>query len=299
MAKKQPAVNEIDQALAEALSNRDETAKVLEEAKKLLAQLKRGAKEGIDARDAVVEAARKSDKKLAELKEIAEKQYAEFLEKRVEERAALTEFVYLMPPNKAAVTELSAEEVAVILDVSTRTVTRAKEVRDATPNKDEIPGFHMASIPYVHGAGKGTYAYLLLEIQLYTRRRYVRHSEDAEAVLKDFYQKNPTAKNLSMGVYEPTPNVLKFFENGLSDNTWPFSIQSDGTPVCIFEAIKRGILTGNARRLTIREYGGMLAKAASGRSARSVKDELEIEVPEVEVEPRKPSSPENPRKTGM
>jgi hypothetical protein len=67
----------------------------------------------------------------------------------------------------------------------------------------------------------------------------------------------------------------------------------------MFEAIERGLVTGEAQRLTIRQYGEQLTQAAGQRKSSIEVNALDGAARKVEDEPRKPSSPTNLRKTGM
>jgi hypothetical protein len=169
-------------------------------------------------------------------------------------------------------------------------MARAKEEREAAENPDDIPGFLIASIPFIPGSSKGTFSYLLIEIQNFFRRRVEKYYEEGIAKLVVYKAKKQSFVQLSLDFQEEKPNILKFMESALAESTWPFSIQEDGTPICFFEAFERGLLNGNARRLTIREYGSLLADAASARGAREFADELGIEV-------REPPDGPSPAKT--
>jgi len=83
------------------------------------------------------------------------------------------------------------------------------------------------------------------------------------------------AESEALGV---STSTLRGFQSWMAEGspaeTWPFSIQADGRPLDMAVAIRERMLTGKAMRLNIREFGNLLADAASSSFAKKEAEEL-------------------------
>ena len=172
---------------------------------------------------------------------------------------------------------------------------RYKQERDKQSDITKIEPISLSSMAWEPGpTGKKSVIYRLIEIQRLQIARIKHYQGEVEEL--DMDQVLATQSKIDDIEFG---EVQKFLTSAMPEDTWPFSIQADGTPICMFEAIERGLVTGEAQRLTIRQYGEQLAQAAGERKSSTEVNALDGAARKVEDEPRKPSSPTNLRKTGM
>lgn len=144
----------------------------------------------------------------------------------------------------------SAEETTVLLRKSLKALQRARTVRsEAIKAGGTVPEDSLASLaPLPPEDNEKNALYPASSITAYWARRVKAAKAESDA----------------LGV---STSTLRGFQSWLIEGTpsesWPFSIQPDGRPMDMVEAIRARMLTGNAARLNIREFADRLAHAAS------------------------------------
>jgi hypothetical protein len=180
------------------------------------------------------------------------------------ERSQMAQWVRSTSDADAEWIEMTVDEVCTILNKSSKTLQRARNARDALKVGEVADGTSLASIPYIPpGPDALACAYLMSEIKAYWRRRIKAAQSEVEA------EPIPVVQGIGAA-----HGFLSFMASALPTDTWPFSIQADGRPMDLFLAMKLGLLTGIAERLTLREFGDRLSDAASASFHRSVAEEL-------------------------
>lgn len=180
------------------------------------------------------------------------------------ERSQIAQWVRSTSDADAEWVEMTVDEVCTILNKSSKTLQRARNARDALKVGEVADGTSLASIPYIPpGPDALACAYLMSEIKAYWRRRIKAAQSEVEA------EPIPVVQGIGAA-----SGFQSFLASALPIDTWPFSIQADGRPMDMFLAIELGLLTGNAERLTLREFGDRLCDAASASFHRSEADEL-------------------------
>ncbi len=144
----------------------------------------------------------------------------------------------------------SAEEMSVLARKSTKQLQRARAAREkAIKAGRTVPDNSLASLAPLPPEDKEKEAlYPASSLTAYWARRVKAAKAESEA----------------LGV---STSTLRGFQSWLVEGTpaetWPFSIQPDGRPMDMTEAIRARMLTGKAARLNIHEFATRLAYAAS------------------------------------
>lgn len=190
----------------------------------------------------------------------------------IEEHAAKLAALMSIPVAVKPMFFFEVGDVAALLRVDAKTLQRKRDARDKALRlrseaeaagaewNDPIDPLDIASIPYVPPAPTVKYAASELESYL------LRLSEASKP-------KPPFNPGFSL------PSSIRGFQSWLHLatplDTWPFSIQANGRPLDLFAAIMAGLLTGEAARLTIQEFGDRLAHASAEAYARDEARQLE------------------------
>jgi hypothetical protein len=289
------ALKEAKEALESAEAYRAEAERELAEVKRMKAAMEKMAAAAKQASEAAIAAARESDTETAKTLGYADKAQKDFNAKSFSERIAMARMVRETPPHVAQAMTLTLEEAGSLFGSTERTMYRYKQERDKVSDKSKISPISLSSMDWEPGpTGKKSVLYRLNEIQRLQLARIKHYQGQVEELNPDrVLEVQLKIDDIEFGV------VRQFLTTAMPEDTWPFSIQADGTPICMFEAIERGLLTGEAQRLTIRQYGEQLAQAAGQREtsvdAKAIGTAARMPVDK----PREPSSPTNPRKTGM
>jgi hypothetical protein len=175
--------------------------------------------------------------------------------------------VAAMPAAQRELTLLSAIEASVMLKISIGTLDRARSKRRQSEQAGEvIPPISHASIPFVRAGNEGPVQYLAQDIVDFLTR------------LRDA-SRSPAASIGLGAVAGELGGIRCWMAEASAADTWPFSIQHSGRPIDFMDALSQGVLTGDARRLTLREFGNLLAdaaaaqfRAAEGRAIENVSD---------------------------
>jgi len=167
------------------------------------------------------------------------------------EQLAVIRVLSEIPKELRDIQPLTPKQVGVLIDREPKTMERdRKEQRAAIAAGEDIAPLHPRSLPYVPPVGtEREVQYIVSDVLAYLERR-------AKSVDRSFLKRG--------GPGEPE---LRGFQSWLSfgsaSDTWPFSIQADGRPVDMLEAIATGRLTEDAVRLNIGEFSKKLSDAAS------------------------------------
>jgi hypothetical protein len=165
-----------------------------------------------------------------------------------------------MPSTQRELTMLSAIEASVLLKISIGTLDRARSKRrDLEQNGELIPPTSHASIPFARSGDEGPVQYFAQDVVEFLTR--LRQASMAAAT-------RPAVAPLPINV----EGIRGWLASADATETWPFSIQSGGRPLDLMDAISLNVLTGEARRLTLQEFGKELGEAASAafRATESV-----------------------------
>lgn len=155
-------------------------------------------------------------------------------------------------------------DVAALLKVDAKTLKRRRDARDAALDSGaEIDPLDIASIPYVPPNPTVKYSAQALE-------DYLLRLATASAFARNVAADRPGRRQAS---------ALMGFQTWMSIatpvDTWPYSIQADGRPMDLCAAVIQGVLTGNAERLTLRQFSERLADAAGRAFQERERDQLE------------------------
>jgi hypothetical protein len=289
------ALKEAREALESAEAYRAEAERELAEVKRMKAAMEKMAAAAKQASEAAIAAARESDTETAKTLGYADKAQKDFNAKSFSERIAMARMVRETPPHVAQAMTLTLEEAGSLFGSTERTMYRYKQERDKVSDKSKISPISLSSMDWEPGpTGKKSVLYRLNVIQRLQIARIKHYQGQVEELDPDrVLEVQLKIDDIEFGV------VRQFLTTAMPEDTWPFSIQADGTPICMFEAIERGLLTGEAQRLTIQQYGEQLAQAAGQRKSSTEVKVLDDVARKVVDSPRKPSSPTNLRKTGM
>lgn len=155
-----------------------------------------------------------------------------------------------MPAAARANKFFSVSEVAAMISPDPKQLHRARAAQQlAIDNGSRIEPCSLESIPCVP-VGKGRFEY------------------SAEAIYRYLQAKRAQEREQEMKIQALTGlNAVLAFQTWLGEaspvDTWPFSIQADGRPIDLCAAIIMGKLTGEAERLTLREFGERSATSAA------------------------------------
>lgn len=145
-----------------------------------------------------------------------------------------------------------AGDVAALLRVDTKTLQRKRTERDAALLAGrEIDPLDIASIPFARPAPTVKYSAQDLEDYL---RRVSEDAKGARTEMRPAFSLGASFMGFQAWAAIATPV-----------DEWPFSIRADGRPMDLCAAIALGELTGEAERLTLRQFSERLAHA-SGRA---------------------------------
>ncbi len=187
---------------------------------------------------------------------------------KIEEHAAMLAALMAIKPSVKPVFFFEVGDVAALLKVDPKTLKRRRDERDAALKSGaEIDPLDIASIPYVPPNPTVKYSAQALE-------DYLLRLATASAFLRDVGAGRPGRRQAS---------ALMGFQTWMSIatpiDTWPYSIQADGRPMDLCAAVIQGVLTGNAERLTLRQFSERLADAAGKTFAERERMELAEVVP--------------------
>ena len=167
-----------------------------------------------------------------------------------------------MPAAVRAVKFYSVSEVAAMISPDPKQLHRARAAQQlAIDNGTRIEPGSLESISCV-SVGKGRFEY------------------SAEAIHNYLRGKRAQEKERELKIQALTGlNAVLAFQTWLCEaspmDTWPFSIQADGRPIDLCAAIIADKLTGEAERLTLREFGERAADAASRAFHRAEAEALD------------------------
>lgn len=173
--------------------------------------------------------------------------------------------VAAMSPAQRDLTMLSAMEASVLLKISIGTLDRARSKRrDLEQAGQPISPTSHASIPFARSGDEGPVQYFAQDIVDFLMR--LRGASRASGDLRE-----PAA------VVANLEGIRCWMAVADAQETWPFSIQRDGRPVDLMDALTHGLLTGEARRLTLRDFARQMADAAAAQFASSEEKALRNE----------------------
>jgi hypothetical protein len=291
------ALKEAKEALEAAEAYRAAAEKELAEVKRLKAGMEKMAAAAKQASEAAIAAAREADIETSKTLGYADKAQKDFNAKTVSERIAMARMVRETPPHVAQSTTFTIDETGDLLGCTERTMYRYKQIRDKTSDKSVLSPLSISSMEWEPGPtdnSNKSVVYRLSEIQRLQLARIAHYQGQVEEIDPDrVLETQLKIDDIEFGV------VRQFLTTAMPEDTWPFSIQADGTPICMFEAIERGLLTGESQRLTIRQYGERLAQAAGQREASTEAKAIGTAARMPVDKPREPSSPTNLRTSGM
>ncbi len=202
------------------------------------------------------------------------------------EQAAVIGALASLPARARKILPLTPKQVSALLG-GRAPKTMDKDRRDqraAIKDRRKVDPTHPMSLPYVPPVGsEREVQYLAQDVLDYLERR-------AKLVDRSF---------LKRGSADPTMRGLQSWMSfAPPSETWPFSIQEDGRPLDMAEAIRTGRLTEQAERLNLREFCDRLAEAASRSGTRTERVELDkrtprarLSAPEREDRWKKPGGP--------
>lgn len=184
-----------------------------------------------------------------------------------ERKALIREVMGAYSEAEAVFRPFSVAEACTFLDRSAKTLQRARAARDeALRTGTPIDGRSLASIDYIPPeAGGLAFAYRQTELLAFWQRYLGGTASSLPST-----NTAPGSTTTMRGV----TGFTEFMTTGLPDQTWPFSIQEDGTPLDFYIAMNANLLTGKALRLTLRDFGTLLANAASTRYAQQEADDI-------------------------
>lgn len=181
--------------------------------------------------------------------------------KEILEHAAKLEALMSISPLVKSFYFFEAGDVAALLKVDTKTLQRKRSERDAALAAGrEIHPLDIASIPYVPPAPTVKYTAQAIE-------DYLRRLNDGASAPR--HEKGPA---FSIGAVFTGFQAWTAIASPIDD--WPFSIRADGRPMDICAAILRRELTGQAERLTLRQFSERLADASGKAFQEAEKAEL-------------------------
>jgi len=173
--------------------------------------------------------------------------------------------VAAMSPAQRDLTMLSAIEASVLLKISIGTLDRARSKRrDLEQAGEPIAPTSHASIPFARSGDEGPVQYFAQDIVDFLAR--LRFASRLVNVSRE-----PASVSVKL------EGIRCWMAMGSAEETWPFAIQRDGRPVDMMDALSHGLLTGEARRLTLREFAKQMADASAAQFASSEKADLRSE----------------------
>lgn len=194
----------------------------------------------------------------------------------------LVERLSRMKSAQRKLTMLSAIEASVLLKISIGTLDRARsERRDLLEAGKSIDAASYAAIPCCRPGDNGPAQYFAQDVAKYLKR--LRNASKVSETL-------PSAIQLD--------GIRCWMSTASAVDTWPFSIQLDGRPIDLMDALSHGQLTGDARRLTLRDFATQLALTAAAEfhatEATAIREESGPLVTGVALE----ANPPKPRANG-
>lgn len=179
----------------------------------------------------------------------------------IQEHAAKIEALMSINPFVKPLFFFEAGDVAALLKVDTKTLQRKRSERDAAlaAGRDINP-LDIASIPYVPPAPTVKYSAEAIEDYL---RRVGAGAATPRAEVRPAFSQGAVFMGFQAWTAIATPV-----------DDWPFSIRADGRPVDLCAAIVLGELTGDAERLTLRQFSERLADASGRAFQESERDEI-------------------------
>lgn len=180
----------------------------------------------------------------------------------IAEHAAALAALTSIPPDVKAIFFFEVGEAAALLRVDTKTLQRKRKERDlAIAAGGEINPIDIASIPYAPPAPVVRYS--AGEIEGFLRRV----ASAASAPARPF--------GLTRSVGASFMGFQSWMAIATPVDDWPFSIDRKGRPMDMFAAIALGLVTGVAKRLTLREFAERVADASGRAFQEAEKIELE------------------------
>lgn len=183
----------------------------------------------------------------------------------IAEHAALVAALQAIKPSAKPMCLYDVGDVAALLKVDPKTLKRRRDERDAALKAGaEINPLSIASIPYA--PPNPTVKYSAQELENYLMRLAAASA---------------SPRNVSSAGRSSQQQASSFmgFQTWMSiatpTDTWPYSIQADGRPMDMCAAIILGALTGNAERLTLRQFSERVADAAGRGFQERERDQLE------------------------
>lgn len=165
------------------------------------------------------------------------------------EHAAKLEALMSINPLVKSLFFFEAGDVAALLRVDTKTLQRKRSERDAALVAGlEINPLDIASIPYAPPTP--TVKYSAQAIEEYLQR------VSAASIAPLTEQRSPFSLGARFMGFQAWTTIATPVDE------WPFSIRADGRPLDICAAILLGELTGQAERLTLRQFSERLADAS-------------------------------------
>lgn len=171
---------------------------------------------------------------------------------QIQEHAAKIEALMSINPLVKPLFFFEAGDVAALLKVDTKTLQRKRAERDAAFEAGrEINPLDIASIPYVPPAPTVKYSAQAIEDYL---RRVGAGAASSRTEMKPAFSQGAAFMGFQAWTAIASPV-----------DDWPFTIRADGRPMDMCAAIALGDVTGQAERLTLRQFSERLADA-SGRA---------------------------------
>jgi hypothetical protein len=173
------------------------------------------------------------------------------LEKK--EYDALVERLSRMKSAQRKLTMLSAIEASVLLRISIGTLDRARSKRRALLQAGQPidPDSH-AAIPCCRPGDDGPARYFAQDVA-----KFLKRSRNASKALKAPKGSETISTDIQLD------GIRCWMTTASAVDTWPFSIQLDGRPIDLMDALSLGQLTGEACRLTLRDFATQLALTAA------------------------------------
>jgi hypothetical protein len=153
-------------------------------------------------------------------------------------------------PEELSLTMLSPIETTVLLSISIGKLDRSRGARrDMLKSGEPIAPTSYASIPFAQADDEGKIQYFATDVRDFLERLWksARSPHDGSQIL---FQGD---------------GFRRWMAEGTPSDTWPFTILASGRPLDFMQALSDRMLTGDAQRLTLGEFGAKLADAASSQ----------------------------------
>lgn len=169
------------------------------------------------------------------------------------ERMSIIESATQLGEAGRSIVRVSTTVLAAILDREPRAIEQdRKKLRDARELKLPVDPLHPCSIPFGEPTAEGR------EIEYYL-----------SDVIEFLQRRSASVDRSHLPGHDPVSVIIlprgihRWMSEASPAETWGFSIQPDGRPMDLSQAIATSNLTENAERLTLREFGTRLADASS------------------------------------